>query len=554
MVVKNKKWLFGIRNRILIFTFIVTLIPLLGIGWVFYSQTQQLLWEKMELEVLTSITHARQEIEIWIKKSSLNISVFSNSFLITENLETFLNSKDSNNKTSSAETAASIKKITDYLSLVQAEFDEYKRLILLDSNGVIITQSTRLENSFTLPGNWREQLDENNIVISETMCNEESNESCLTIIVPILSDKNRMIGLLASELTIKAVKSIFNAISIPDYSNLLLINKDGYSRFSTSRETQNLSPHVNSKDLAMLLDKPINFTIYTNAENVKVIGITASIQKFPWNILIDKNYDLTFAEVNVLKKIIFIIAIMLVSIFGGIAYLVSQSILNPLKQLIAGANKVAAGDLDFELPASKNDELGFAISIFNAMVTHLRRSHEEKEKLLRIDSLTKLFHRKHMMEILTLQIERYRRNQKPFSVFMADLDFFKKINDNYGHPAGDAVLRKVGTILNKALRSVDTAGRYGGEEFIIILDEIGEHGAIQTAERIRNAIQESEVRIEGAIIKFTISIGTVTISNNADTEESLINMADKALYQAKNSGRNRVCSSGSDNRTSPGTS
>ncbi len=120
MVVKNKKWLFGIRNRILIFTFIVTLIPLLGIGWVFYSQTQQLLWEKMELEVLTSITHARQEIEIWIKKSSLNISVFSNSFLITENFEAFLDSKDSTNKIESAEIADSIKKITDYLSLVQA--------------------------------------------------------------------------------------------------------------------------------------------------------------------------------------------------------------------------------------------------------------------------------------------------------------------------------------------------------------------------------------------------------------------------------------------------
>ena len=514
MVVKNKKWLFGIRNRILLFTFIVTLVPLLGIGWMLYSQTQQLLWDKVEIEVLNSITRARQEIEIWMKKSSVNISVFSNSFIITENLEQFLDTRESNSKLSSAESATFIKNITDYLSLVQAEVEEYKRLILLDNNGVIISQSSGPENSFTLPGNWTEQLEGNNIVIGKTICNEQLNESCLTIIVPVLSDKNRMIGLLAAELTIESVKSIFNAVSIPVYANLLLINKDGYSLFSTSRDTQNLAPHVNTINLAALLDKPMSLSIYTNAKNVKVIGIAASSRNFPWIILMEKNYDQTFAEITTLKKSIFIIAIILISIFGGIAYLVSQSILSPLKQLIVGANKVAAGDLNFELPVSKNDELGFAISIFNDMVTHLRQSHEEKEKLLRIDSLTNLFNRKHMMEILTLQIERYRRNQKSFSVFMADLDYFKKINDNYGHPAGDAVLNKTGTILNQALRMVDTAGRFGGEEFIIILDEIGEHGAIQTAERIRKAIEESEVRIEVAVLKININISIAKINNN----------------------------------------
>lgn len=546
MVVENKKWLFGIRNRILIFTFIVTLIPSLGLGWLFYSQTQQLLWEKVELELRNTINSVAQEIELWSKKSSFNISVFSNSFVITENLEQFLSSKDSNDRLSSDNIPTSIKKITNYLKLVQAEFDEYNRFILLNNNGKVITQSHALETAFTLPENWRIQLEKNSIIISEAKSDKKFHESYLTIIVPVLSNKNSQIGLFATELKIKGIKKIFRSFPIPEHSNLLLLKEKGIPLLSTMNKQAQVMPHLNSSDLTTLLKNPIKFSIYTNADDEKVIGYAKAPNNFPWTLLIEKNYDQAFAEIIALKQRTFMIIILLISIFGVIAYLVSQSILCPLKQLISGASQVASGDLDIKLPSSKNDELGFAISVFNDMVQRLRQNHEEKEKLLRVDALTGLYNRKHMMEILDFQLERFHRNLTPFSIIMADLDHFKQINDNYGHQIGDMVLTRTGSIFREVLRAVDTAGRYGGEEFIIILDEAGEQEAVQTAKRLRKAIEDSEIFIEGTMIKFTTSMGIATISNSKETEESLISRADKALYQAKASGRNRVCLSDSN--------
>ena len=241
-----------------------------------------------------------------------------------------------------------------------------------------------------------------------------------------------------------------------------------------------------------------------------------------------------------------IILVLLITIFGVIAYMVSQSILCPLKELVTGANQVTSGDLDVKLPITKNDELGFAISVFNDMVQQLKQNHDEREQMLRTDSLTGLFNRKHMLEVLNLQIERFRRHQVPFSLCIADIDYFKKINDNYGHPVGDIVLTKSGKIFSDVLRTIDFAGRYGGEEFIIILDETEEQQAVHTANRIRKAFEDCEIFTDGILIKFTISIGIATIYNMKETEESIISRADKALYEAKSQGRNRVVHSGSN--------
>lgn len=549
MLIKYNKWPLGIRNRILLFTLLVTLIPSLGLGWIFYSQTQQLLWEKVELELKNTITQVNQEIELWVKKSSINLSVFSNSFILTENLELFLNSDIKTDSTSSKskETLDSLKKITNYLQLIQDEFDEYQRFTLLDNQGTVITESNVFENELKLPNtnNWKAQLETNNIIITETKFGSSFNDIYLTIIVPVLSDKNIQIGLLATDLKINGIKSIFNTYPIPKYSDLLLLNTKGFKLFSTSdKQVHNTTPHIEPKTLQILLENQLKYSIYNNANHVKMIGVAKLPNNFPWFIVIEKNHEQTFSEITSLKKQMLIILALLITIFGAIAYLVSQSILCPLKQLVTGANQVTAGDLDVKLPISKNDELGFAISVFNDMVQQLKQNHDEREKMLRTDSLTGLFNRKHMSEILNLQIERFRRNQIPFSLCIADIDYFKKINDNYGHPVGDIVLTRAGKIFREILRTIDFAGRYGGEEFIIILDETEEQQAIHTANRIRKAFEECEIFTEGIQIKFTISIGIATIFNLKETEDSFISRADKALYEAKSQGRNRVVHTG----------
>jgi diguanylate cyclase (GGDEF)-like protein len=125
---------------------------------------------------------------------------------------------------------------------------------------------------------------------------------------------------------------------------------------------------------------------------------------------------------------------------------------------------------------------------------------------------------------------------------MIDLDFFKRLNDTYGHRAGDDVLKSIACVLAESIRNIDLAARYGGEEFVIILPATSLQGALVTAERIRTAIMDREIRIDDVTVPLTVSIGVSTYPEDALQREALIEKADISLYAAKHAGRNRVCS------------
>jgi diguanylate cyclase (GGDEF)-like protein len=147
-------------------------------------------------------------------------------------------------------------------------------------------------------------------------------------------------------------------------------------------------------------------------------------------------------------------------------------------------------------------------------------------------------------------LELCRRNGNPVSVIMLDIDHFKNINDNYGHPSGDMVLRHVSDILKVSVRKSDFLGRYGGEEFVIILPETGPDDALQVAEKIRRKVESSPIKINAEVtLNITLSAG-VSGSNAAKQSillQDILKWADDALYQAKRSGRNRVATAQSTN-------
>ena len=139
----HKTTTFGIRNRILIFALIVTLIPSLGVGWAFYTQTQKLLQDKVELELHNIINRAQREAGLWFKENTVNMRVFSNSFVISGNLEQFINLNQREDSNATKQMAAIIEILSEYLMLVQSQFQEYQRLLLLNNKGKIIAQSSK---------------------------------------------------------------------------------------------------------------------------------------------------------------------------------------------------------------------------------------------------------------------------------------------------------------------------------------------------------------------------------------------------------------------------
>ena len=169
----------------------------------------------------------------------------------------------------------------------------------------------------------------------------------------------------------------------------------------------------------------------------------------------------------------------------------------------------------------------------------LEQANNMLETLSRTDRLTVLYNRGYWEECLAREFLRSQRSGNPLSLIMFDIDHFKIVNDTYGHQAGDEVIRKTADMIRKCARTTDIPGRYGGEEFCIILLDTDADGAHYLAERLRNAIESLTVQTEQHSINFTISLGIAELSPELSDYKKWIECSDKALYEAKHAGRNR---------------
>jgi two-component system cell cycle response regulator len=176
-------------------------------------------------------------------------------------------------------------------------------------------------------------------------------------------------------------------------------------------------------------------------------------------------------------------------------------------------------------------------AMFESVLSH----QEQLEILAKTDELTGCLSRRYLMERLENELERAARYKRLLGLVMFDIDDFKRLNDTHGHTTGDAALRSIGEVLQRSLRTADFVGRYGGDEFLLVLPETSAHGTFQLAERIRNGISRREFDLRAGTMRLTVSGGVVGYPEaGVVTPEDLIDRADQALYQAKAAGRNRV--------------
>ena len=158
------------------------------------------------------------------------------------------------------------------------------------------------------------------------------------------------------------------------------------------------------------------------------------------------------------------------------------------------------------------------------------------------DPLTGLFNVRHFRAVLDVELERTTRTGVPTALMMIDLDYFKQVNDKWGHEVGNYVLKTTARLIGQATRQLDIQCRYGGEEFVVILPSTSLLLASQVAERLRELIEQAEMDVEGEVLQVTTSIGlSVQLINEKIDASYLIKKADECLYQAKSEGRNRVC-------------
>lgn len=533
-------WLSGIRTKMLMFGVVATLIPSLTTVWISYIENKRALQAKASEELLGVSAQAVREVDLWTKLLRYNLRVFSSSYEVTENLDRIPLVKGE-----PQHSGIFFDRLTDYLQAVRQRFPDYSELLVLDQHGHVVATSNERPSRIPLAPGWANDLTKNEWALGAPYWDSTGTHAEMLVSVPIMSERRtgrgaggtHLVGALAARVNLLAVADTLRRFTPGDSGQIYLITRTGRLIVSSRGSSRELMRQGYSReDVNWLLAREGRAVQFSSFTGDRVVGSTRLVPALNWLVISEIPATEAFRQVAHLRNVTLGIVTLLLAVLGGLAYILGMLIVRPLNRLSQAAGKVAKGDLEVGLPVTSGSEVGYLTEVFNDMVARLREGRAELERLSVTDPLTGLFNRLRMMEVLENEVRRSRRLHHEFAVVMADLDLFKRYNDEYGHPAGDVVLKRVATIMREASRDVDFVARYGGEEFLIMMPETSIEGAAEFAERIRKRIA-AETLPDGQI---TLSLGVSAFPMHGDAAEQLIAEADAALYLAKRGGGDRV--------------
>ena len=273
---------------------------------------------------------------------------------------------------------------------------------------------------------------------------------------------------------------------------------------------------------------------------------------------------------SLLLRELILIVLVAIGEFTALSYFIARPVSVISDSLAESIDE--KGRIRKKIPIHSNDEFGQLSSQFNMMREQLNLAHkqlhsrieaadarlietnqallQQSEELKQMnrrlmdlsitDDLTGLYNRRHFEEVMSQELAHSRRKKLPCSLMIMDIDFFKKINDTYGHAVGDQVLRSFSQIIRDTIRQNDIPCRIGGEEFVVACRQTSESEAVRLAERLREAAELTPFHLDDLTIPFAVSVGVATSKSDEDTVDSMFLHADRALYHSKQHGRNRV--------------
>lgn len=307
-----------------------------------------------------------------------------------------------------------------------------------------------------------------------------------------------------------------------------------YERIMVEKLFSLLSSFVEYSVAGVYFASPDDF-----AENI--IYLDSLGKNLPKSLLSDINYDFfrKMEEHKTIKNSKFEVVRMLLGkeLDYNFSDLTSKIII-PLifdKKLIGGICFYARQEIDYSSFRYFDIMISELLAIFK-----MKYQYNEKEFMSVLDGLTGLYNRRQFEIGIEQEFNRTRRHPSDFSLAILDIDFFKKVNDNYGHQYGDYVLKTVSELLKKSFRKTDLLYRYGGEELVIIMPETGIEGAVIPVQRLRRTVEDYDFEYNGVKTKVTVSIGLTMNYQNLNSTAEILKTADEALYRAKDEGRNRV--------------
>ncbi len=525
----------SIKTRVLVFAVLATLLPSLALGWRSYALNQQFVTERLDETLRSMTTQTAREIDLWLKERLYEMRVFAASYEVTENLEKLAG------RGGPAATVEAHRRLTQFLRSVRERFADYEELLVVGPSGSVLLSSAEQPGTLQLPPDWLKLARADTPILGESFWDQGRRKGVLAIAVPINSANGTLLGVLAGALNFGTLERMLASMGQEPDGHIYVLGPEGTVVFgSRPAVAARMTTRVPAApDLFARPDTPLEYADYRGEP---VVGRLKPVTQLRWGVVAEVKRQAAYAAITRMRNLTLgVIAAVLLGI-GLAAYLLALTIVRPLNRLTAAATKVAADDLDVSLPVVSPGELGYLTAVFNRMVSRLRQGREELHQLSITDGLTGLPNRKHLMETLAAEVERARELRHPVSVLMIDVDHFKRHNDDEGHLGGDALLVRVSALFKNAIRKTDYAARYGGDEFLVLLRDIGQDEAATFAERLRTDV--AGARALGGPNPVTVSIGVASYPAHGESAEAVIASADTALYRAKENGRNRVALAG----------
>ena len=559
MIFRFRDFLASIRSRVGAFSLMATLLPSVTLGWLSYERNATVLQQKAEQEIVAASQFAVREMDLWLKDRIYELRVIGSSHLVTENLERYLTPGAIG--ADKSQRPAVMRGIQEYLRSVGKRFTAYSALQVTTPEGDLLGSAGV---PVQMPEGWPKKLKQNQVLISDPYWDESVKAVSVVVAIPIRSVRGRPLGSLIAVMNTQAVRNILMRFPVGS-GEIFVVNSEG-RRIMSSLFPEGVGQFEVIPTFAALGAASGKPGEYRNYHGKSVVGTLLMVPESQWGVIVERESDDVFEQVYALRNTTILVVAALLSAVGIGAYGIGLTLVYPLDRLVRAADQVASGNLDVTVPVARRDELGHLTESFNEMTSQLRKNREalaaandalvrkniELEAISITDSLTGLHNRRFLMDVLTREFQQHARSGQTFTVLMADLDHFKRVNDTHGHPAGDAVLVNSARIFRESIRSGDYAARFGGEEFVLLLIGSSLNDARVTAERIRERVASSAIDFEGKSILVTLSIGLAEVSAGAEeTIAALISRADAALYRAKHEGRNMVCCDGEAHQTTP---
>lgn len=535
-----------IKNRILIFAILATLIPSVGLGLLSFWQNETMIAENVTHQLRMLASDTGRELEFWRRERVDELRTLSSS-------DAVINGISQSSAASTDGAAQTPQALPHYLRLVQEKLDRQLELTVLDATGQVVASSADAPTLVSLPDPWPQNAATEGVIIDPPHWNKTHANPTLTLAVPVLSLDNKILGALVAVVNLGGVQTRLGSASDASIGDVVLLDLTGRPLLDTHTPVTELS-RLDVRVLQRLRAQDGEPMTYRGHRNREVLGLVKIPRTLPLIVVAERDRDEIYQAWVPFRNLFLTLLGGLTCLVALVGWRIGRSIVTPLERLTTAADRIAAGDLALQVPVVRHDEIGHLTHVFNQMTDNLRHSHEAVEaanlvlqkqnrlleKLSITDSLTGLYNRKKLDDILAEQLARYNRHHHRFAVLMLDIDHFKDMNDTYGHLAGDEVLKNVATTLSRSVRNVDYVARYGGEEFVIVLPETTTSIARELAERICIQMRNSSCAFNGQTLVATLSIGVAGVRDGDETPDAVIARADHMLYEAKSAGRNRV--------------